>query len=152
MPEPQGDVLTCLACGEKGVGIGFTHDCDPIAARRERARCAAYVYDRAHQYDNSSGIHAALCEVAYELEQGEAKLADEHGDLDDLCGSKQLPPRRDGARNLALAKVWKIITTASHYSISVTGPHLTLTKRLDVLRRALEAAYDAGAKSARSPG
>ncbi len=93
MPEAQGDVLTCLACGEKGVGIGFKHDCDPIAARRERARCAAYVYDRAHQYDNSSGIHAALCEVAHELEKGEAKRADEHGDLDDLLGSKRLPPR-----------------------------------------------------------
>ena len=51
-------------------------------------------------------------------------------------------------RNIALTKVWKIITTAAHYSVSQTGPHLTLTKRLDVLRRALEAAYDAGARSA----
>ena len=50
-------------------------------------------------------------------------------------------------RNLKLATVWrKNVTSVSHYSISVTGPHLTLTKRLDVLRRALEAAYDAGAK------
>jgi hypothetical protein len=56
-------------------------------------------------------------------------------------------------RNLRLAKVWKLLTPCGvHYSISVTGPDLTLTKRLDVLRRALEAAYDAGAKSARSPG
>jgi hypothetical protein len=52
---------------------------------------------------------------------------------------------------MALAKVWrKNVTSVAHYSISVTGPHLTLTKRLDVLRRALEAAYDAGAKSARA--
>ena len=54
-------------------------------------------------------------------------------------------------RNLKLATVWrKTITSAAHYSITQTGPHLTLTKRLDVLRRALEAAYDAGAKSARA--
>lgn len=90
MPETQGDVLTCLACGEKGVGVGFAHDCDPLAARRERRRCAAYVYDRAHQYINSSGIHAALCEVAHELEQGLAREADVHGELDDLKG--KLPP------------------------------------------------------------
>lgn len=53
-------------------------------------------------------------------------------------------------RNLKLATVWrKNVTSVAHYSISATGPHLTLTKRLDVLRRALEAAYDAGAKSER---
>ena len=64
------------------------------------------------------------------------------------------PEVKDGerARERALVKVWKIVTSVSPYSISVTGPHLTLTKRLDVLRRALEAAYDAGAKSERSPG
>lgn len=54
-------------------------------------------------------------------------------------------------RNLKLATVWrKTITSSAHYSITQTGPHLTLTKRLDVLRRALEAAYEAGAKSARA--
>jgi len=60
------------------------------------------------------------------------------------------PTKTVMVRDRALARVWrKIITSAAHYSITQTGPHLTLTKRLDVLRRALEAAYEAGAKSAR---
>lgn len=57
----------------------------------------------------------------------------------------------DVKRNLALSKVWrKTVTSAAPFSLTLTGPHLTLTKRLDVLRRALEAAYDAGAKGARA--
>ena len=39
-PSCKGDVLTCLACGVNGVGVGFEHECDHIAARREREACA----------------------------------------------------------------------------------------------------------------
>lgn len=57
---------------------------------------------------------------------------------------------RERKRNVALARVWRQTMISSvHYSVSLTGPHLTLTRRLDALRRALEAAYDAGAKSER---
>lgn len=45
---------------------------------------AAYVFDRAEQYDPSSGIHDALCTVAANLARGEHMAARDHGELDDL--------------------------------------------------------------------
>lgn len=43
MTETKGDKLTCLSCGANGIGVGFKHDCDPIAARRERAAVVAWL-------------------------------------------------------------------------------------------------------------
>lgn len=51
----------------------------------------AYVYDRAYQYVSSSGIHAALCEIAYALQQGDAIPAERHGELDDIHGKVPRP-------------------------------------------------------------
>lgn len=45
---------------------------------------AAYVRDRAHQYVPSSGIHAALHDLAAQIRNGEAWDAYDHGELDDL--------------------------------------------------------------------
>ena len=46
-PTCKGDVLTCLACGVNGVGIGFEHKCDPLAVREERTRIVARLRARA---------------------------------------------------------------------------------------------------------
>lgn len=56
------------------------------AAVRRDLSAAAYVRDRAHQYVPSSGIHAALLDVAAELEDGAHLEAHRHGELDDLIG------------------------------------------------------------------
>jgi hypothetical protein len=45
---------------------------------------AAYVRDRAAQYDESSGIFCALSELAFKIESGEPMVAYRHGELDDL--------------------------------------------------------------------
>jgi hypothetical protein len=45
---------------------------------------AAYLRDRAAQYNESSGSRCALEEVAAEVKIGEAQKAYEHGELDDL--------------------------------------------------------------------
>lgn len=53
--------------------------------RRHASRViAAYVRDRAHQYTPSSGVHAALCDLAGNIRDGEAWEAFDHGELDDL--------------------------------------------------------------------
>ena len=48
---------------------------------------AAFVQDRAGQYVESSGIKAALCELAERLAAGEHRKAYRHGELDDLLES-----------------------------------------------------------------
>lgn len=54
-------------------------------------------------------------------------------------------------RERALARVWaKHVIGDVRYGITVIAPHLTLTKRLDELRVALEAAYEAGARNTRT--
>lgn len=51
----------------------------------ERDMAAAmWVLDRADRYDQSSGIVAALGEIASGLAEGEHIAAYEHGELDDL--------------------------------------------------------------------
>ena len=61
--------------------------------QRGPAYAAAYVYDRAHQYDHSSGIHAALCEVAHELQRGEGLASLDAGELDDVLDKVPRPKR-----------------------------------------------------------
>jgi len=59
-PTCRGDVLTCLACGVNGVGIGFEHKCDPIAAREEREACAKLVDEAASKVRRTSNWWGAL--------------------------------------------------------------------------------------------
>ncbi|HEY1695178.1 MAG TPA: hypothetical protein VGG39_23580 [Polyangiaceae bacterium] len=47
------------------------------------AAVARYIRDRADQYVASSGIHAALCELAWDVAKGEAEAAWLYGELDD---------------------------------------------------------------------
>lgn len=51
---------------------------------RRDLSAAAYVRDRAYQYVPSSGIHAALLDVAGALEDEAHLEAYRHGELDDL--------------------------------------------------------------------
>jgi hypothetical protein len=41
--EACAETLTCLACGARGIGIGFKHECDPLAARAERAAVVTWL-------------------------------------------------------------------------------------------------------------
>jgi hypothetical protein len=50
----------------------------------KRYVAAAYVLDRAEQYEADSGIYEALNQVAWALASGEHELASRHGELDDL--------------------------------------------------------------------
>ena len=45
---------------------------------------AAYILDRAEQYDANSGIYAALNAVAWDVAEGEHIASRNHGELDDL--------------------------------------------------------------------
>ena len=65
-PTCTGDVLTCLACGVNGVGIGFEHECDPLAAKTERSRVVKWLRETG-RYDNPWN----LGDVADAIERGE---------------------------------------------------------------------------------
>lgn len=52
-----------------------------------RVTVAAFIRDRAHQFDESSGIFHALLDVAREIENGAIEEAFNHGELDDLLPS-----------------------------------------------------------------
>lgn len=54
------------------------------ADEREELAAAAYVFDRAHQYKPSSGIHDALCTAAADLRRQAHVEAFRHGELDDI--------------------------------------------------------------------
>ncbi len=55
---------------------------------------AAYVMDRAQQYDQGSGIVAALYQIAKDIRHGEADQAFQHGELDDIL--EKWRPREPG--------------------------------------------------------
>lgn len=56
---------------------------------------AAYIWDRAYQYKEGTGIRHALLEVAAKIRQGEASEAHRHGELDDLLSEmKRRTPRK----------------------------------------------------------
>jgi hypothetical protein len=61
---------------------------ESVRLREENARvdraAAAYVLDRAEQYNNSSGVRAMLEEIAEGLRTGQHREAAAHGELDDL--------------------------------------------------------------------
>lgn len=66
--------------------VGSDPTDEEIAAfdAEDDAITAAYVRDRAGQYDESSGIHHALLEVADAIAAGEHRDAYRHGELDDM--------------------------------------------------------------------
>lgn len=45
---------------------------------------AAYILDRAEQYDASSGYVTAFADLAKAIQTGEARASYEHGELDDI--------------------------------------------------------------------
>lgn len=49
-----------------------------------RITVASFIRDRAHQWDEASGIFHALLTVAKQIESGEVEEAFNHGELDDL--------------------------------------------------------------------
>jgi hypothetical protein len=61
---------------------------------------AAYLLDRADQYDTDSGCWVCLADAAHEIMNGEAEARVKHGELDDpdllkrVDGFKERPGRR----------------------------------------------------------
>ena len=52
------------------------------ARNHQRRIDAAHAFDRAEQYDHSSGIYDALTQVAASLAEGAAEEADQHGEFE----------------------------------------------------------------------
>jgi len=51
---------------------------------------AAFIRDRAEQYDPSSGYHEALSRLAAKIACGEHRKAYAHGELDDLLNAETI--------------------------------------------------------------
>ena len=66
---PGGDELTCLSCGTNGIGIGFRHECDPLAAKAERAAVVKWLREGAR--DKSSLHHEVRLALADRIEKCE---------------------------------------------------------------------------------
>ncbi len=66
---------------KRAAGMAERHAAEVAALR---GVFAAYVFDRAFYWDESSGIHSALLEVAGKIRRGEAEAAHVHGELDDV--------------------------------------------------------------------
>jgi len=108
------------------------------------AVAAAYVYDRAHQYVPSSGIHAALSDVAFDLQAGEALHARDHGELVDLIGNVPRPKqpgvslKREDRLNAEARHIVDILRGAlPHLSRTITQHDKTAEREMRELTRLL---------------
>ena len=92
---------------------------------------AAFIRDRAEQYDSSSGIYDALCTLAARFDDREHMAAFLHGELDELLeqmrkfrAKKKRPGQRRGSRNEPTVRI-----ELSYDSLSVAEQAYDLAMR-----------------------
>lgn len=73
-------------------------DARQAGATHQRRITAAHVFDRAEQYEHSSGIYEALTQVAASIAEGDAEEADRHGEFEPelLARVDRIAARRRG--------------------------------------------------------
>lgn len=55
-----------------------------VLTQTQRDVIAAYIWDRAEQYSEESGMRSAFYYLAKNIREGESEMAFAHGELDDI--------------------------------------------------------------------